>query len=149
MARRHGESGITLLEILVVIAIIGIGVGATALNLAPLETPLQAGGTLLEGLFREARLGAIASTSAHRVAPVGSSRLGVQQAASCSDTTWVPVNHMGLDLPRGVTMGDTGWSVCYSSRGISADNVVVTLQHAQYGSLQIEVLLGGTTRVLE
>jgi hypothetical protein len=56
---------------------------------------------------------------------------------------------MKLNLPDGVTLADTGWSVCFSSRGISSDNVVITLQHDVYGSEQVEVLLGGTTRVVE
>ena len=56
---------------------------------------------------------------------------------------------MKLNLPQGVTLTDTSWSVCFSSRGISSDNVVLTLQHDVYGSEQVEVLLGGTTRVVE
>jgi prepilin-type N-terminal cleavage/methylation domain-containing protein len=149
MTRTHGEAGITLLEVLVVVAILGISVTVAALNLEPLETPLAAGVTLTEGFFREARLAAIASTSAHRVAPLNSSRLVVQQAASCSASSWTSVNGMSLSLPQGVSYADTTWSVCFSSRGISADNVVINLQHSVYGSEGLEVLLGGTTRVLE
>jgi prepilin-type N-terminal cleavage/methylation domain-containing protein len=149
MTRIHGEAGVTLLEVLVVVAILGLSVGIAALNVEPLETPLAAGVTLTEGFFREARLSAIASTSAHRVQPDSSTRLGVQQALSCSGPTWTTVANMKLNLPQGVTLGGTAWSVCFSSRGISSDNVVITLQHDEHGSEQVEVLLGGTTRVVE
>jgi hypothetical protein len=149
MTRIHGEAGITVLEVLVVVAILGLSVGVAALNLEPLETPLAAGVTLTEGFFREARLSAIASTSAHRVQPDSSLQLGVQQATSCAASSWTTVADMKLNLPQGVSLADTSWSVCFTSRGISSDNVVITLQHDMYGSEQVEVLLGGTTRVVE
>lgn len=149
MTRTHGEAGISILEVLVVIAILGLSITVAAVTLEPLETPLEASVTLTEGFFREARLGAIATTSAHRVQPDDAYRLGVQQATSCSGPTWTTVPDMKLNLPEGVTLTDTGWSVCFSSRGISSDNVVLTLQHDVHGSEQVEVLLGGTTRVVE
>lgn len=149
MTRIQGEAGITVLEVLVIVAVLGLSVGVAALNFEPLETPLAAGVTLTEGFFREARLSAIATTSAYRVQPDSTTRLGVQQDVSCSGSSWTTVANMKLDLPPGVTLTDTGWSVCFSSRGISSDNVVLTLQHDAYGSEQVEVLLGGTTRVVE
>jgi hypothetical protein len=145
----NGEAGATLLELLGVVAILGLGVGIAALNLEPLETPLDASVTLTEGFFREARLSAIATTSSHRVLATSSSRLGMQRAASCSATSWETVSNKRLDLAQGVTFSDTSWSVCFSSRGISAGNVVVTLEHGLYGSEQVEVLIGGTTRVVQ
>jgi prepilin-type N-terminal cleavage/methylation domain-containing protein len=149
VTRKPSEAGVTLLEVLVVMAILGISLGVAALNLQPLETPLAASVTLTESLFREARLSAIATTSAYRVLPNSAHQLGAQQAASCSGPTWTTVHNMRLNLPQGVALTDTGWTVCFSSRGISADNIVITLQHDLYGTEQIEVLLGGTTRVLE
>ena len=61
----------------------------------------------------------------------------------------VTVSGMALDLPQGVTLTDTSWNVCFSSRGISDGNVVIKLQHDRYGSTGVEVLVGGTTRVLQ
>jgi hypothetical protein len=102
----------------------------------------------MEALFRQARLRAMATTSAYRVAPSDSSNLSVERAATCSDTTWTIEGDMELEMPKGVTMSDTSWSVCFSSRGISMNNITVTLQHSKYGLRQVEVLLGGTTRIL-
>ena len=139
----------TLLEMLVVLAIMGMALGISALNLAPLETPLAASTTLTEGFLRQARLSAIATTSARRVLPTSTDRLGMQTAPSCLATTWTTLGNKKLDLPSGVAVSDTSWSVCFSSRGISSGNVVITLQHETYGSEQVEVLLGGTTWVVE
>ncbi len=62
--------------------------------------------------------------------------------------TWTTEPHSVLDLPRGVTMTDTAWTVCFTRRGISTANVVVTLSHPDLGSIRVEVLLGGGTRVI-
>ena len=149
MTRRHSEAGLTLLEVMVVVAILGLGVGIASLRLQPLETPLQSSATLVEGFFREARLKAIATTSAYRVLPSTSSRLMAQTADSCGASTWTTVVGMNLDLASGVTLSSTAWSVCFGSRGISNDNVSVKLLHDPLGSTTIEVLLGGTTRIVE
>jgi hypothetical protein len=45
-------------------------------------------------------------------------------------------------------MSSTSWQVCFSSRGVSGNNTTVTLQHPSNGSRRVEVLVGGTTRVL-
>ena len=72
-----------------------------------------------------------------------------ERAASCSDTTWEVDNSTKTQLPQGVTVKSTSWTVCFSSRGISTDNQEIHLQHDQYGTIGVEVLLGGTTRVIE
>jgi prepilin-type N-terminal cleavage/methylation domain-containing protein len=143
------DRGSTLAELLVVLAVMGLTLGVAAMNVRPMETPLQTGTALLEAVFHQARLQAIATTSAFRIIPAGSTQLRTEHAESCMDTTWTADPSLRVELPAGVTQSPTTWSVCFSSRGISTNNVVVTLSHAQYGEQKIEVLLGGTTRVLE
>ena len=144
----HNERGALLAELLVVLAVLALGVGLALMNLRPMETPLQAGTSMTQGVFRQARLQAIATTSAFRVVPFGNDQLRAQHAESCTSTTWTLDTNLIVDLPNGVTMSPTTWSVCFSSRGISTNNVVVTLSHPQYGLRRVEVLLGGTTRVM-
>lgn len=139
----------TLTELLVVLAILGISVTAATQNLRPLETPLQTGASLVQGMFRQARLRAIASTSAYRVSPAGSQILIAETAASCAETTWTSDPDVLVEMPDDVTMSPTSWTVCFSGRGLSTNNVTVTLNHPYYGTREIEVLLGGTTRVIE
>lgn len=144
----HAQRGFTMTELVVVVAIMGLSLAIGSLYLEPMETPLQSGAIRMEAFFRQARLSAMATTSAYRVAPSDSSNLAVEYAATCSASTWTTEGDMELELPKGVTVSDTSWSVCFSSRGISLNNITVTLQHSKYGTRQVEVLLGGTTRIL-
>ena len=146
--RKTGQSGLSLVELLAVLAIMGLSLGMTALYLKPAEAPLQTGAVLLEGYFRQARFKAMANTSAYRIKPGMNGLLRSEYANSCSDTTWTPSNSLNLTLPEGVNMTEIDWIVCFSARGVSSDNVVVTLTHPEYGTKQVEVLLGGTTQVL-
>jgi prepilin-type N-terminal cleavage/methylation domain-containing protein len=141
-------SGFTVPELLIVIALMGIGLTAAVMNLAPAEAPLSTAATVLESTFRQARLQAISTTSAHRVSPTGSGGLNIEFASTCSDTTWNPAPHGNYELPDGVSMSDTSWVICFSSRGLSSVNQTIVLNHPDYGSISVEVLVGGTTRVL-
>jgi Tfp pilus assembly protein PilV len=141
------EAGTTLIEVLAVVAIMGLGLGAAALQLGALEAPLDSGAQLLQGSLRQARLNAIASTSAYRVVPLTVDRLTGQFADSCSATTWTTDSSMAMNLPQGVDFQSTSWAVCFSARGISDGNVTVTLEHDTAGQISVEVLVGGTTRI--
>ena len=147
MEPANREAGLTLLEVLVVVAILGLALGIASVNLRPLGTPLQAGTALLEGYFRQARVRAIASTSACRAVPEGLTRVVTQCATSCSDTGWTTESTLQLTLPEHVAFETANWSVCFSSRGIATQNVTIALEHGN-GSAKVEVLLGGTTRVV-
>jgi hypothetical protein len=141
--------GTTLIELIVVVALLGLSITAVAFYLAPLETPLKSGTVLLEGYFRQVRRQAMATTSAYRAIPQGTNRLIAQRASSCLDTSWTDDPLVRLTLPDGVGMTDSSWTVCFSSRGISESNVIVTLSHPDFGQKQVEVLIGGTTRVIQ
>jgi Tfp pilus assembly protein FimT len=143
------QDGIGLAEALVVLAIAGIALGAAALYLHPAEAPLQTGAGLVEGSLRQARLQAIATTSAFRVKPANATRLATETASSCTATTWTPVTAMNVALPQNVSTTSTSWSVCFSSRGISTNNIKIPLSHPDYGTLAVEVLIGGTTRIIQ
>ena len=138
----------SLPELMVGLAIMGLALGAAGLFLRPAAAPLQTGTVLVEGYFRQARMKAIAHTSAYRVRAITTDRLRLEFANTCSAVTWTASDALDLELPQDVALTSTTWSVCFTSRGISQNNVVVTLTHAEYGSRQVEVLLGGTTRVI-
>jgi len=141
-------AGSSLVELLVVLAVAGVAMGAASLYLRPMEAPVLTAVAELEGFMRQARARALATTSACRVLPVTSSDLRAECAANCGATTWTVDPGLGLALPRGVTMTDTGWTVCFTSRGLSTGNLTITLAHPEYRSRQVEVLLGGAARAV-
>jgi prepilin-type N-terminal cleavage/methylation domain-containing protein len=146
---KSSQSGFTLIEVVTVIAIMGIALGVTALNLMAIDPPLKTGTILFEAYLRDARLKAISNTSAFRVTPTDSGELDMQFAANCSASTWTDSNVPTLFLPDDVVLANTGWVVCFSPRGISDNNLKIVLAHPGYGIQIIEVLLGGTTRRVE
>jgi prepilin-type N-terminal cleavage/methylation domain-containing protein len=140
--------GITMVELLIVLAILGVGLGMAGLYLKPVEAPLRTGAELVDALMRHTRARSMANTMAHRIRPTTNRRLEVEYASSCAAMTWTPVNRMSIDLPRDVTMSSTMWSVCFTSRGLASDNFTIELSHPGSGSQELEVMLGGAVRWL-
>lgn len=145
--RARQATGSTLVELLAVVAIVGISVVAAALYLKPFEAPVESGATQVAALLRLARSRAMATTSAYRVYPSTADQIRADFAPSCGAATWTNDAELGIDLPRDVTTTSTAWAVCFNSRGVSTNNVTVSIAHADYGTEQIEVLLGGAVRV--
>lgn len=144
----RGQCGVSLVELLAVMAILGVIVGTAGLYLKPMEAPLNTGAEGLDALFRQARARGMATTSAYRVSPEGPGRIRAEYAESCLGTTWTTDPRVALELPEQVSLADLTWSVCFSSRGIADTNEVVTLTHPDFGTARVEVMLGGTTRIL-
>lgn len=142
------ESGMALIEMAATMAIMATVLSVGALYLKPMAAPLQTAADSLEGTLRGARAKGMATTSAYRVRPLGSQRILAETAARCSSTLWTTDPVLDTELPEGVTMTSSSWSVCFSGRGTSSDNLTIDLWHADHGSRQVEVMLGGTTRVL-
>ena len=121
-ARRRTERGMSLPELLIVLALVGIVVSIAGLYLRPAEMPLQTGVELTEGFLRQARMKAIANTSAYRVTAPSDGVLLAEYAPSCDSATWTP-NDLDVELPDDVKLGATDWSVCFTARGVSSSNV--------------------------
>ena len=83
-----GQRGMTVVELLALLVILGIALSVAVMRLQPLASPVDSSTALLEGVFREARLNAIATMSAYRVSPANTTRLQGEKGASCSATTW-------------------------------------------------------------
>jgi hypothetical protein len=145
MPRCAGQS---LVELLAVLAILGMGVGVATVYFDPVEQPLRTGTRLAEGFLQASRARAMATTSAYRVTPRSATVLGAEYADSCSSTTWTEESQLVLELPEGVELDDPVWQVCFTSRGLTTTNTVIALRHPDEGEERLEVLLGGTTRVL-
>ena len=145
----HRQAGVTLVELLAAMSIMGIALGTFALYLTPMEGGLNGGVTATEGFVRQARATAMATTSAWRVSPDSKNTLAVERASSCSSGSWTLDPDLHVELPKDVEFSDTGWEVCFGSRGTADDNIIIELKMAGRGKKQIEVLRGGTTRIIK
>ncbi len=142
------QTGMTLPELLVVLAILGILLGATPLMLNKAEGPLRSGTSLFQGYLRQVRARAMSTTSAYRIQAPAPDRLVAEWAVDCGAGVWTADPALTLELPRGVTLTDTAWTICFTTRGWSNDNQVFVLRHPEAGTARIELLLGGSTREL-
>ena len=63
-------------------------------------------------------------------------------SSSCSAASWTADEEITLELPLGVELASTAWSVCYSARGASPTNVVVTLNGPAGTTEQVDIKTG-------
>ena len=138
--------GFSSLELLTVLALIGMLVAIGALSVAQMATPLEAAGDTLTAMIEQTRSKAIYTTRVHRVRPLSDDRLIVEYAGSCSSVSWTYDAAITLELPRQVTLADTSWSVCFNRRGLSSTNLVIELQHPDNGRRELELFKGGVMR---
>jgi hypothetical protein len=138
----------SLVELVVVSALLGIVLLIAGLYLEPFEAPVQTGGELIDALIKQTRAKSMAETTVHRIRPLDPDSLVVEHATACSSMAWTLEPRMSLDLPRGVALSATAWSICFSTRGIASDNIVLTLSHPDFPSRQLEILKGGAVRWL-
>lgn len=119
-----------------------------AANLRLLGNPVQGGASRLVEFFQQARTRAISSGSAQTVYPESDSRVLLRASKHCDDLAGPAAPASKMDIPPGAFMPDTGWTVCFGSRGLPTNAVDVRIKDA--GSpvaLSVKVLLGGAVRV--
>lgn len=144
----HTASGFSLPEALAVLAVLAITATLGAASLQALLSPLRRGSEHVEALFMQVRAKAMVTTHAHRIRPSSGGSLVVEYAPSCEAAAWTLDLQMKLQLPDAVAFEESGWSVCFSNRGIASENLFLTLVHHSYGQRRLEVLRGGSLRWL-
>ena len=151
-AIRLRESGMTLVEVLATMVLLGLCLGMSFLYLSPMKAPLRDSVLLTQNFLRGARSTAMATTSACRIRPTTDHQLITETASACDATTWTSNPQLVLHLPDEVSFTDTGWTVCYNGLGMSDSNVTIGLRHVDSGmrhvERHVEVLVGGMTREL-
>lgn len=135
-----------MIELITVIAFIAI-ISATAVsNLKVLNDPLADASFTVSHYLRLARARAISQTQFVRVVPVSTTDIGAQVGTSCDEAT-TPVPELSTQFPKGSFMNDIEWEVCFTPRGLSADNLAFLIRDVDGHTKTVEVALGGGVRI--
>jgi len=144
--RGPGQAGMTLLEVMVVLAIVGLAAGGVAwVTGQAVSGGLAAGTNQVRTITRIARTYAMSTTTPHRVVPTSETTIAIEWGGPCDDNsaTWTALNDEVFELPRGVELSTTSWEVCFTTRGWTTDeHDLVLLEGAS--SQELSVLLGGS-----
>jgi prepilin-type N-terminal cleavage/methylation domain-containing protein len=117
------HNGVSLLELIVTMAVLAIAFTIAALNLRPLGDDLGNAVSEMSGTLKQAKIKAMATTSAYRVRPTSTTEVVVERARDCAGAGgWVTQTSMAQTLRENVTFTTTTWQVCFSSRGFSMDS---------------------------
>jgi prepilin-type N-terminal cleavage/methylation domain-containing protein len=142
-----GERGFSLLELVVVMAIVSVLLGLLSLNLHKLGRPADDAASELSGYFKRARALALNSTRAYTLKPSGMNAVVATYGSSCSSTTQTPDAALTIELPERSMFTSTAWSVCFGTRGISDSSEDIEIKDDD-GAKTVQVSLGGGTRIL-
>jgi len=146
--RRYDSAGFSMVEMLAVTGLIMLFIAVAISNLKELDNPLQNGAAQLAGFIKQVRAEAISSTSAYIISPATATRLVTQRGTTCSDPNATPDPRVTLDLPNGAHLVQTGWTLCFSSRGFPDANIEIDLEDIGRGQKTVEIMLGGAVRIL-
>jgi type II secretion system protein H len=143
--------GFTLIEFLVVVAVIGIVAAIAALDVRPLNNEARNAASEFASTVRQTRARAMATTSAYRLVLVANDRVVVETRATCDGSeTWVAEPRLefsardGTRLVAGASVGDE--IACFSSRGIATADPDLTFRDGRGREATVTILAGGAVR---
>ena len=151
--KSRNSSGLTLIELLVIVAILGVTIAVAGMSLRAFGNDLQNAASETSAFFKQARIKAISTTSAYRVVFESDTKLRAEHAVFCDkDETWEHDISLDLVLREDIVMDQSGFQagevlVCFNSRGITDDsypeNPEVILKDQNGLEKVVEVYKGG------
>ena len=145
------RSGFSIIELLVIIAIIGILATIGFLNLRPLHNEARAAANDFAGTVKQARGRAMVTTSAYRLVYRAPDRVEMQWRKTCAGSdAWTPEARFDLELRDGTTVDgrvDGEELLCFNSRGTTDQSPTVTFRDARGRTASVAVFAGGGVRV--
>jgi prepilin-type N-terminal cleavage/methylation domain-containing protein len=140
---KEKSKGFTLLELLIVIATVGILFGIGILTAAGLRSPIGEATTQLSSVLRQVRTRAISATSAYRLKATSSTNAIVQYAINCEAATWTTDSNLSIDLGEGVQFSNSSFVVCYQPRGTVPTAVTISLSDTKSQTRSVAVYTAG------
>ena len=141
------DNGFSMLELLVVVAFLGIVSVIAVTNLKTLESPLANAGFTTGHYLRLVRAQAISTTSYIRLDPTSSTQLTASNVTTsdCSGTT-TAITDLIYNYESGITLSATDWYICFTPRGLSDEHVTFSFSDTT-GTKTVQVALGGGVKV--
>lgn len=145
---RLARAGFTIMEMIVVLAMIGLVLAIGRTTFRGLENALQNATQETTGYLGEVRARAMATTSAYRIIVVSDTELRAEHARRCGadDEDWTPDDRLDHELRDQARFEDLAAGeilTCFSSRGISSDNPTFALADHEGNQRRMELFLGG------
>lgn len=141
------EAGLSLLEVVVTLFIVGVLSGSAISNLAAMKNPLHDGASQTIGFAKQVRAKALATTSAYTLLALDSRTLIAESSKSCASTTRTRDLSLTLVLPERVSLPSTELEVCFDSRGLAQGEQSFDLEGSDGRLETIEIFLGGAVRI--
>lgn len=142
----RADSGYSLLEVLIVVALSGVLLGSAVLNTRVMRDVSKDAASGIEEMIKKSRSKALATTKAYTVRPSSTGRLISTYGDSCTSTVQTSDAELSFTLPTGASLLSTSWSVCYSSRGLSQSSVNIQVYDGTR-TKTVQVVLGGGVRI--
>lgn len=145
------ELGFSIIELMTVLMIISLSVSSVFSNIKIIERPLHSGTQLTMGFFRQVKAKAISTTSYYVIYPAGPTRLATRSGANCELARLSVIENttLTLHLPNTVTLANTAWDLCYSSRGFLDNSIAISLNDQEGKTRTLETFVGGAIRKIE
>jgi len=170
------DTGFTLIELLVIIALIGVMAAFSAPYITFGINPLRDTTNRIASTFKLIRVKAMSQTSAYRIKQDSTTKLKVERAKLCSDTTgWTVDNSFDSEdltlteakdiqgLAKNTVIEITAatenntnvtpvsnWSLCFNSRGLADKTLKLTIKDQKITKpKQIEIFQGGGVQIYD
>lgn len=140
------NSGITLLEVLVVFSVIGILLGVALYGIQGTKNPLSNAVFSIEQFIRLARAKAISGTQSVKISPASDTTLQASAGKSCTGEL-TDLSNLRLTLPKETALGDTSWSICFNARGIADTSISFTVVGPNSSIKTVNIALGGGVKI--
>jgi len=145
------ELGFSIIELMTVLLIISLSLSSVFSNIKIIERPLHSGTQLTMGFFRQVKAKAISSTAYYVIYPDSASRLATKSGPNCelARESLIEDTTLTLHLPNTVTLANTAWDLCYSSRGFLDNSITISLNDQEGKTRTLETFVGGAIRKIE